>query len=100
MCTPFCTTPYKLIQKSGNQRVVQSPEGVQYKRNSTHVRKYNEPKNHTEIDNQIPEMEGKLNETPIPATDTSDLEISSINSSSLTLHKFSLQQSLYISLVF
>jgi hypothetical protein len=76
MCTPFCTTPYKLIHKSGNQCVVQSPEGVQYKRNSTHVRKYNEPKNHTEIDNQMPEMEGKLNETPIPVTDTSDLEIS------------------------
>ena len=76
MCTPFCTTPYKLIQKSGNQCVVQSPEGVQYKRNSTHVRKYNEPKNHTEIDNQMPELKGKLNETPIPATDTSDLEIS------------------------
>ncbi|XP_054757939.2 uncharacterized protein K02A2.6-like [Lytechinus pictus] len=41
--TPFHTEPYKLIEKSGNSVVVESSEGVRYKRNSTHIQKYNRP---------------------------------------------------------
>lgn len=41
MSTPYHTEPYTLVRKNGNSVIVQSPEGVQYKRNSTHVQKYN-----------------------------------------------------------
>ncbi len=41
LTTPFKTTPYTLVQKEGNSVTVQSPAGVRYKRNSTHVKKYN-----------------------------------------------------------
>ena len=61
MTTPFIPTPYKLIEKNGNQCVVQSPEGVNYRRNTTHVKKYNnmqtEPKTET---NPIPESDNVM----------------------------------------
>ena len=34
--------PYQVIQKHGNSVVVESPEGVQYKRNTTHVKPFQE----------------------------------------------------------
>ena len=34
--------PYQLIDKCGNSVVINSPEGAQYKRNSTHVKLYRE----------------------------------------------------------
>ena len=43
MSTPFHTVPYTLIEKQGNSCTVESPEGVRYKRNSTHVKKYQKP---------------------------------------------------------
>ena len=43
LSTPFISTPYKLIEKTGNKCVVESPEGVTYQRNSTQVKKYNDP---------------------------------------------------------
>ena len=43
MTTPYNPEPYTLVEKHGNSVVVQSPDGVRYKRNSTHVRKYNRP---------------------------------------------------------
>ena len=43
LSTPFISTPHKLIEKTGNKCVVESPEGVTYQRNSTHVKKYNDP---------------------------------------------------------
>jgi hypothetical protein len=39
LSTPFISTPHKLIEKTGNKCVVESPEGVTYQRNSTHVKK-------------------------------------------------------------
>ena len=35
----FRPEPYHLVDKTGNCVVVESPDGVQYKRNSTHVKK-------------------------------------------------------------
>ena len=43
LTTPFKATPYTLVHKEGNSVTVQSPAGVRYKRNSTHVKKYNTP---------------------------------------------------------
>ena len=40
--TPFESQPYEVINKHGNSVVIESPEGVQYKRNSTHVKQYQE----------------------------------------------------------
>lgn len=40
--TPFRPEPCEVISKSGSQVTVQTPDGAVYKRNSTHVKKYNE----------------------------------------------------------
>ena len=36
----FRPEPYRVLDKSGKSVVVQSPDGVQYKRNSSHVKKF------------------------------------------------------------
>ena len=41
----FRPEPYRVLDKSGNSVVVESPDGVQYKRNSTHVKKFLERSN-------------------------------------------------------
>lgn len=38
----FESQPYELIDKCGNSVVIKSPEGAQYKRNTTHVKLYHE----------------------------------------------------------
>ncbi|KAK2176541.1 hypothetical protein NP493_657g01048 [Ridgeia piscesae] len=40
LTTTFGATPFTVVNKTGNSLVVESPEGVQYSRNTTHVRKY------------------------------------------------------------
>ena len=40
--TPFESRLYELIDKRGNSVLVESPEGTQYKRNTTHVKLYHE----------------------------------------------------------
>ena len=42
--TPFNATPFTLVSKRGNSCTIESNEGVQYKRNSTHVKKFLLPK--------------------------------------------------------
>ncbi|KAK3773164.1 hypothetical protein RRG08_013751 [Elysia crispata] len=42
--TPFNATPFTLASKRGNSCTIESNEGVQYKRNSTHVKKFLLPK--------------------------------------------------------
>ena len=36
----FESEPYEVINKKGNSVLIESPEGVQYKRNTTHVKQY------------------------------------------------------------
>ena len=38
--TTFNPTPCEVVRKSGNSLIVESPDGVQYSRNASHVRKY------------------------------------------------------------
>lgn len=38
--TPFHPTPHKIVSKTGNQVVVESPTGAHYKRNTTHVKRF------------------------------------------------------------
>jgi hypothetical protein len=40
--TEFESQPYQVIDKHGNSVLVESPEGVQYKRNTTHVKPFQE----------------------------------------------------------
>ncbi|XP_033641983.1 uncharacterized protein K02A2.6-like [Asterias rubens] len=47
MSTPFHAVPYTLVEKQGNSCTVESPEGVKYKRNSTHVKKYQQTESDT-----------------------------------------------------
>ena len=50
----FRPEPYRVLDKSGNSLVVQSPDGVQYKRNYSHVKKFLERNNMpTHIDSTI-----------------------------------------------
>ena len=42
LSTPFTPEPYDVVTKTGNSVVVESPEGVQPMRNTTHVKKYEE----------------------------------------------------------
>ena len=42
LSTPFAPEPYDVVTKTGNSVVVESPEGVQLMRNTTHVKKYEE----------------------------------------------------------
>jgi ureidoglycolate hydrolase len=39
------STPFKVVQTNGNSAFVESDQGVQYKRNVTHLKKFNERKN-------------------------------------------------------
>lgn len=39
--TPFNPTPHRVVNKTGNQVVVESPTGARYHRNTTQVKKYN-----------------------------------------------------------
>lgn len=59
--TPFNSTPHKIVSKSGNQVVVESPTGVRYRRNTTHVKKFETQENKQEHLGQenTPEMEVK-----------------------------------------
>ncbi|CAG2198054.1 unnamed protein product [Mytilus edulis] len=68
MTTPFISTPYKLGEKIGNQCVVQSPEGAQYRRNTTHVKKYNDRTVSSEKDNDCVMLDDPI-ETPKPISD-------------------------------
>ena len=38
--TPFHPTPHHVVARHGNQVTVESPEGVRYKRNTTHVKRF------------------------------------------------------------
>ena len=42
LSTPFAPEPYAVVTKTGNSVVIESPEGVQLMRNTTHVKKFEE----------------------------------------------------------
>lgn len=42
MSTPFAPEPYDVVTKTGNNVIVESPEGVQGMQNTTHATKYEE----------------------------------------------------------
>ena len=43
LSTPFAREPYDVITKNGNSVVIESSEGIQTMRKTTHVKKYEEP---------------------------------------------------------
>jgi transposase InsO family protein len=44
LSTTFHSDPFKVVEKNGNSVVLESKEGVQYKRNVSHVKKFVNPK--------------------------------------------------------
>ena len=44
LTTRYGVVPYSVVQRCGNQITIEYPEGVQYKRNTSRVKKYVEPK--------------------------------------------------------
>ena len=69
----FRPEPYRVLDKSRNSVVVESPDGVQYKRNSTHVKKFLERSN-------APECEMSLS-PPISSSSTEHQTQPSVNES-------------------
>ena len=58
--TTFNPTPRVVVRKSGNSQIVESPDGVQYSRNSSHVRKYVTVSSDGDVDTAA----GTNNDTP------------------------------------
>ena len=54
LSTTFKATPHKVIAKSGNSVVVESPEGARYNRNTTHVKKFVIPEEESQTQCQEP----------------------------------------------
>ena len=56
--TAFECQPYQVIEKHGNSVVVESPKGVQYKRNTTRVKPFQERESGPEVELtvQVPEI--------------------------------------------
>lgn len=64
LTTPFNPTPHTVIQKTGNSLIVESPEGVQYSRNSSHAKKL------IQTEDQAPRMLAAPEMATVPDTAT------------------------------
>jgi len=51
--TQFASQPYEVVDKCGNSVLVESPDGVQYKRNTTHVKPYHERDNAEQLPQEV-----------------------------------------------
>ncbi|PFX34964.1 Uncharacterized protein K02A2.6 [Stylophora pistillata] len=69
----FRPEPYRVLDKLGNSVVVETPDGVQYKRNSTHVKKFLERSN-------VPECKMSLS-PPVSNSSTEHQTQPSVNES-------------------
>ena len=43
LSTTFAPEPYDVVSRNGSSIIIKSPEGVQFKRNTAHVKTYEEP---------------------------------------------------------
>ena len=60
LTTTFAPVPHKVISKYGNSVTVESPQGVQYTRNSTHVKKFPSPEESSISQNGDGEERGEI----------------------------------------
>ena len=75
LSTTFKATPHKVIAKSGNSVVVESPEGARYNRNTSHLRKFVIPESEPQVPTQSlePEASPKITMDTVPcATPTTE----------------------------
>ena len=74
LTTTFGATPFTVVNKNGNSLTVESPDGAQYSRNTTHVRRYlsgvEEPMNDADDgENVTPAtMEVGERDAPVPSS--------------------------------
>lgn len=61
--TPFIPKPFTVVAKAGSKVTVESDEGVQYDRNSSHVKRYNPPEE-VKINEQPTSSEPEINIEP------------------------------------
>lgn len=75
--TPFNATPHKVVSKTGNQVVVESPTGARYWRNTTHVKRYetNRPKETLGAEDSLVDADTHA-QTNVPQTSHQDTPIS------------------------
>ncbi|KAK3791088.1 hypothetical protein RRG08_010491 [Elysia crispata] len=103
--TPFNATPFTLVSKRGNSCTIESNEGVQYKRNSTHVKKFLLPKTGESVSvSDVGDKNGRISKAvsqliPPPETVSShERPTSSDLAQSPNVHVVRLQLSVIISL--
>ena len=70
----FKSQPYEVKSKVGNSIIVKSPEGVQYQRNVTHLKKYHEREQPevTEGEPMSTDQEKQTVQLPLPIADQND----------------------------
>ena len=59
LSTPFNASPFKVVEMNGNRAIVESNEGVQYKRNVTHLKKFYE-RECTSMSDESPLIENEI----------------------------------------
>ena len=103
--TPFNATPFTLVSKRSNSCTIESNEGVQYKRNSTHVKKFLLPKTGESVSvSDVGDKNGRISKAvsqliPPPETVSShERPTSSDLAQSPNVHVVRLQLSVIISL--
>ena len=77
LTTTFGATPFTVVNNNGNSLTVESPDGAQYSRNTTHVRRYlsglEDPLNHADdgenVNAQTPAaIEAAERDAPVPSS--------------------------------
>lgn len=68
----FSTEPYRVMEKIGNSVTVESPSGVQYRRNTTHVKKLLD--NDNSETNNIPHSENSDDVTDVDITNQTEVD--------------------------
>ena len=59
LSTPFNASPFKVVDMNGNRAIVESNQGVQYKRNVTHLKKKDE-RECTSMSSESPLIENEI----------------------------------------
>ena len=85
--TPFESRPYELIDKCGNSVLIESLEGTQYKRNTTHVKFYHERDNQLSESSQEKEPEPQEIEAGDVSVDQRDKGLGEEDNSKLRMEE-------------
>ena len=69
LLTPFAPEPHDVVRTNGSSIIIKSPEGVELKRNTAHIKKYEEPPPMPSQTVSLPVEEDVQEENPTLPTD-------------------------------